>query len=1069
MTDLFSYFGQWIALDLSGTIINASEMQMVFPHAPNESSACPSPYPFSRSLHTTLGGQREPLNGNTAYIDAEQVYGNCDECAAALRTFSGGQLRESSFGESPHDSDGQSSCPVRNPRGLPRARLRFSGSRRVNEVTPLVALTSVFVREHNRHCLVLASTHPTWTDQQLYDRARMHVIALVQRIAMYEYLPKLVGPVKVYDGYDPLVDPSILSLFGAAAFRFGHSTISPSIKLRSSCGEQEGELPLRAAMYEETPDAIVESVLVGLIQGQSYFTDLQIVDDLRTSLLSDVGIPNADLGAIDLLRGRDHELPKYNDARVAYSLPAITSFEQLTDDAELQSKLSSLYGGVSEIDTYVGLLLERSIDKLPIGPLGRSIIVGQFDRIRAGDRYWYENRQGAGPMLNASELENIRETTLGDVLSRNTKILPKVSALPFMVESPCNELTDSGILALQIDTDGLRWVEFTVSADHGEDVGMLSIMASVPRDTWLGIGFGATDGAMQNADIITIHTGAKYEGCAQDAAETTFVCDRSASDWHYEDVTVPLDTSLGGSSDVQLLRVDWIDGVATVLITRPLNTHDKFDAVVGEHMFATFAYSESVPFDYHGPRTKTARIDFHTGMIDLKAILLRRGSQTLHGAFMTIAWGFLVPLAFMIARYCHRNRGQWMGVHVTMNVCAVLCTWPGFFIARTISIPSRTGSFEKSVHGQIGTVIMVWANFHLLTTVLARLAEQYIKKASQQESLSNPMRDSPGSLHVPSASFAVVVRRSSCSQDTLQHSSAAARSWLIKSSHACTTIIDALARPVCDVLVALGRLHQASGLLLAATAAIQLIIGLCLFKQISDIDIVFLWFVWYGTLLGICFAIELWKFLVLRMFGRVPFVIASTQVRPEYPLPETCDWHLFLSHVWPTGQDQVAVIKRRLAQLAPGAKCFLDVDDLRELTQLEACVKRSAAVLIFLSQGYFDSTNALREVRSAVANKKPIILVHEEDEHHGGLPLVSIQLSCPECLRVPLQFDRNEAPVIPWHRQHNFQLLSLKLICERMLQALPHPFADLRGPVRLTYKDEPDPRQLGFSFPLTIH
>ena len=37
------------------------------------------------------------------------------------------------------------------------------------------------------------------------------------------------------------------------------------------------------------------------------------------------------------------------------------------------------------------------------------------------------------------------------------------------------------------------------------------------------------------------------------------------------------------------------------------------------------------------------------------------------------------------------------------------------------------------------------------------------------------------------------------------------------------------------------------------------------------------------------------------------------------------------SHIWSTGQDQCAVIKRQLQLLLPGVIVFLDVDDLRML------------------------------------------------------------------------------------------------------------------------------------------
>ena len=44
-------------------------------------------------------------------------------------------------------------------------------------------------------------------------------------------------------------------------------------------------------------------------------------------------------------------------------------------------------------------------------------------------------------------------------------------------------------------------------------------------------------------------------------------------------------------------------------------------------------------------------------------------------------------------------------------------------------------------------------------------------------------------------------------------------------------------------------------------------------------------------------------------------------------------YHLFLSHVWSTGQDQCAVIKRQLQLLLPGVVIFLDVDGTPASTQ----------------------------------------------------------------------------------------------------------------------------------------
>jgi hypothetical protein len=77
-------------------------------------------------------------------------------------------------------------------------------------------------------------------------------------------------------------------------------------------------------------------------------------------------------------------------------------------------------------------------------------------------------------------------------------------------------------------------------------------------------------------------------------------------------------------------------------------------------------------------------------------------------------------------------------------------------------------------------------------------------------------------------------------------------------------------------------------------------------------------------------------------------------------------YHLFLSHVWSTGQDQCAVIKRQLQLLMPGVIIFLDVDDLQDISNLENYVRKSGVVLYFLSKRYFSSRNCLREVRASI-------------------------------------------------------------------------------------------------------
>ena len=143
---------------------------------------------------------------------------------------------------------------------------------------------------------------------------------------------------------------------------------------------------------------------------------------------------------------------------------------------------------------------------------------------------------------------------------------------------------------------------------------------------------------------------------------------------------------------------------------------------------------------------------------------------------------------------------------------------------------------------------------------------------------------------------------------------------------------------------------------------------------------------------------------------------------------------MFLSHIWSTGQDQCAAIKRQLCLLLPGIGVFLDVDDLRDTGALEKYVEQTAVIMIFVSKGYFKSGNCLREARCSVAKKKPLVLVH--DAVRGGEKLSVIRdQECPDELRHAV-FEGRE--VIEWHRIKDFQLVSLKLVAEQMIMGLPH-------------------------------
>lgn len=113
---------------------------------------------------------------------------------------------------------------------------------------------------------------------------------------------------------------------------------------------------------------------------------------------------------------------------------------------------------------------------------------------------------------------------------------------------------------------------------------------------------------------------------------------------------------------------------------------------------------------------------------------------------------------------------------------------------------------------------------------------------------------------------------------------------------------------------------------------------------------------------------------------------------------QVLSYHIFLSHSWRTGQDAMRITKERLIEMVPGMFVFLDVDDLREGKGAES-VDVSCVILVFCTQGYFNSSNCMRELLRAVAIKKPILTVLEPDEAKGRLTRSQIHAQLKEADR----------------------------------------------------------------------
>ena len=102
---------------------------------------------------------------------------------------------------------------------------------------------------------------------------------------------------------------------------------------------------------------------------------------------------------------------------------------------------------------------------------------------------------------------------------------------------------------------------------------------------------------------------------------------------------------------------------------------------------------------------------------------------------------------------------------------------------------------------------------------------------------------------------------------------------------------------------------------------------------------------------------------------------------------------------------------------------------MEEISRLPQYVSESAVTLIFLSRGYFKSKNCLIEFREAVVLEKPLVLCHHSNLRTGGSPMQTLIRECPdECERFVFGDASDRRPVVPWVRQPDFELETLKQI-----------------------------------------
>ncbi|XP_036954697.1 eosinophil peroxidase-like [Acanthopagrus latus] len=430
--------------------------------------------PFFRSAPTCGSGNtghlfgaatvRQQMNTLTAFIDAGQVYGSDEAKARLLRDLSSdkGLLRvNTEFTDNgrellPFEMKSTNMCATRaritrnnNAQEVP---CFLGGDERTNENIALTSLHTLGLREHNRLARGLAKLNPHWDGERIYQEARKIMGAYFQILTYRDFLPRIIGPDAVnkflpaYTGFDEKVDPGVSNVFATAAFRFGHLMIQPFIfrlDEKYTAHEKYPTTLLHRSLF--TPWRVVfegglDPIVRGLVGRRAKLNTQRhmLTDELRERLFKFTADLALDLGALNMQRSRDHGLPGYSKWREFCNLSVPRNRRQLRtvlQNKTMADSLMDLYRTTKNIDVWLGAASEPLVRGGRVGPLFACLIATQFQKIRRGDRLWWENKG----VFTDAQREALKKTSFARIICDNTGIteLPKQ---PFE-NTPVSKLT----------------------------------------------------------------------------------------------------------------------------------------------------------------------------------------------------------------------------------------------------------------------------------------------------------------------------------------------------------------------------------------------------------------------------------------------------------------------------------------------------------------------------------------------------------------------------------------------------------------------------------------------------
>jgi hypothetical protein len=312
---------------------------------------------------------------------------------------------------------------------------------------------TLFTREHNAICDRLRAEYPGWSDDDLFDRARLINTALLAKIHTIEWtsalldhptvqlaldvnwwglagktIKKLVGRISENEVISGIVGghpnhfrvPYSLTEEFVSVYRM-HPLIPDDYTFRAVASDevlqerefiQVAQRPAMELMDQVDMQDLFYSFGVahpGAITLHNYPRGLQ-------NFQRPDGIPQ-DLAATDIFRSRELGVPRYNEFRRLLHLKPIKSFEDLTDRPEWVQQLRRVYDDVEQIDQMIGMYAENPPKGFAFSDTAFRIFVLMASRRLNSDRFLttdYNER-----VYTPAGIQWVNDTDMSTVLLRH--------------------------------------------------------------------------------------------------------------------------------------------------------------------------------------------------------------------------------------------------------------------------------------------------------------------------------------------------------------------------------------------------------------------------------------------------------------------------------------------------------------------------------------------------------------------------------------------------------------------------------------------------------------------------